>query len=334
MKKLRVGIIGLGVGKQHIAGYQSHHQCEVVALCDFSSGKLKVAHRKYPGLKIFREAGSILRDPGINVVSIASYDNYHYVQIVEAIKNNKHVFAEKPLCLFEKEARHIRRLLKSRPDIRLSSNLILRLSPRFKYLKKIVSSGKLGTLFYAEGDYNYGRLNKITQGWRGKLDFYSVVYGGGVHMVDLLLWLTNDIVTEVKAYGNHIASSGSRFKYDDMAVALLKFKSGLIAKVAVNFGCVYPHFHPLSIYGTKATFINGFKSGLLFKSRSLEDDPVKSKAEYPGVHKGGLIYSFIDSILGKAKAEVPAEDVFKAMSVCFAIEKSVKCKRAVTVKYI
>ncbi len=36
MKSLRAGIIGLGVSEGHIAGYQSHPACEVVALCDFS----------------------------------------------------------------------------------------------------------------------------------------------------------------------------------------------------------------------------------------------------------------------------------------------------------
>ena len=205
-KTLKIAVIGLGVGQQHIAGYQSHSHCKVVALCDFSDEKLSIARKKYTNCKFVNQADDILDDPEIDVVSIASYDNYHYEQIVKAIDNNKHVFVEKPLCLYEEQARHIRALLKAKPELKLSSNLILRMSPRFRYLRKMIEDGSFGSLFYVEGDYNYGRLNKIIQGWRGKIDFYSVVYGGGVHIVDLLLWLTNDLVVEVDAYGNNISS--------------------------------------------------------------------------------------------------------------------------------
>ena len=36
MTKLRVGIIGLGVGESHIQGYEKHPSCEVVKICDFN----------------------------------------------------------------------------------------------------------------------------------------------------------------------------------------------------------------------------------------------------------------------------------------------------------
>lgn len=334
MKRLKVGIIGLGVGEQHISGYEKHPNCEVVSLCDFSGEKLRMAGKKYPGLKLTKLSDDILNDPEIDAVSIASYDNYHYAQIAKAIANDKHVFVEKPLCLYRKEAENIRALLKNKPGLKLSSNLILRMSPRFHDLKKMIKNGKMGSLFYVEGDYNYGRLHKITGGWRAKIDFYSVVYGGGVHMVDLLLWLTGDKVAEVEAYGNNIASSGSKFKYNDMVTSILKFKSGMIGKVAVNMGCVFPHFHNVSIYGTKATFVNGFKEGMLFRSKDPGALPKKIKSDYPGVHKGDLIKSFVNSILKGTDAMVTEKDVFDAMSVCFAIEKAVHSNKSIVVDYI
>lgn len=334
MKKiLKAGIIGLGVGEQHITGYQCHPNCEVVALCDFSDEKLNIAKEKYSNCKLTNRADDILDDPKIDVVSIATYDNYHYEQIVKAIANNKHIFVEKPLCLYEEEAYHIRSLLRAKPELKLSSNLILRMSPRFRCLRKMVKDGSFGSLFYIEGDYNYGRLHKLTDGWRGKIDFYSVVYGGGVHIVDLLQWLVGDLIIEVDAYGNNISSKG-RFQYNDTVVCILKFKSGIIGKVTVNMGCVFPHFHPLSVYGTKATFVNGLENGLLFKSRDPLKDPEKVRATYPGMHKGDLIYSFIDSILKCSQAEVTEEDVFNAISVCFAIEKATHQSGSVAVEYI
>lgn len=334
MKQLKAGVIGLGVGEKHIEGYQSHPGCEVVALCDFSDEKLSMAKTKYPGVKLTNQADELLRDPEIDIVSIATYDNYHYEQIVQAISHDKHIFVEKPLCLHESEADHIRRLLQEKPDLKMSSNLVLRMVPRFHQLKQMITDGDIGQLFYVEGDYNYGRLHKITDGWRGKIDFYSVVYGGGVHIIDLLLWLTGDRVVEVAAYGNNISSRGTSFRYNDMVVSILKFESGMVGKVAANFGCMSPHFHALSIYGTKATFVNGLKYGTLFESR----DPTKAGRKITTVghakHEGELVYSFVDSILNRSQAEVTLEDIFKTMSVCFAIEKAMQQPDSVVVRYI
>jgi len=334
MKILSAGIIGLGVGEEHIAGYQSHPDCEVVALCDFSDEKLAMARDRYPGISLTSRADELLQDPDIDIVSIASYDNYHYQEIVQAINNNKHIFVEKPLCQYQSEAAHIRRLLQEKPALKLSSNLILRMAPRFRLLKQMITGGDMGQLFYVEGDYNYGRLHKITEGWRGKLDFYSVICGGGIHMLDLLLWLTGDRVIEVAACGNNISSRGSDFRYNDIVVSILKFQSGMVGKVTANFGCVSPHFHALQIYGTKATFINDRDYGRLFESRDPNQPAKKITADYPGTHKGALIHSFVDSILNRSQPEVTVEEIFGSISVCFAIERAMHESGSVMVEYI
>jgi predicted dehydrogenase len=334
MKRLKAGIIGLGVGEKHIEGYQSHPECEVVALCDFSDEKLAMARAKYPSFMLAKNANKVLNHPEIDIISIASYDNYHYEQIVKAVENGKHIFVEKPICLYEQELVHIRKLLQANPHLKISSNLILRMSPRFRLLKKMITGGDMGQLFYIEGDYNFGRIHKITEGWRGHIDFYSVIYGGGIHIIDLLLWLTGDRIAEVAAYGNNIASQGTSFRFNDMVVCILKFQSGLVGKISANFGCVFPHFHKLSMYGTKATFVNGLEHATLFTSRDPAKKAKKITTAYPGTHKGDLIYSFVDSILHDVPADVSSEDVFNSMSVCLAIEKAVQQSGTVTVNYI
>ena len=333
-KTLRAGIIGLGVGEKHVAGYRAHPACAVVAVCDKASSKLSEVQAKYGIFKACSNPDQILEDPEIDIVSIASYDPDHYEQIVKAIQNEKHIFVEKPLCLYEQEAVHIRALLKSKPHLKMSTNFILRKSPRFQGIREKILNGFFGELFYAEGDYHYGRLEKITEGWRGQIDFYSVVYGGSVHLVDLLLWLSGDTVEEVFAYGNQIASRDSQFKYNDCVAALLKFKSGMIGKITADFGSARPHFHSLNIYGTQATFVNDLPNGKLFTSRDPKQAPQDVTEPYPGIEKGDLIYRFVDSIANQSSPEVSQEDVFRAMSVCFAIETSVKEKKPVRVEYI
>lgn len=334
MVKLRAGIIGLGVGEQHIVGYDKHPQCEVVALCDCDERRLADARRKYPAMQHYSNADDLLAEPGIDVVSIASYDNHHYEQTRAAILAGKHVFVEKPLCLYPEEAQALRILLNDHPEVLLSSNLILRKVPRFVELRRLIADGELGELFHVEGDYNYGRLHKITEGWRGQLDFYSVVYGGAVHLIDLLLWLTGDRVIEVSAVGNAVASRGSQFQFDDLVVALLRFESGMVGKVSANYGCMVPHFHGLTIYGTKGTYINGVRDAQLYHSRDPDQPPRTITTKYPGVHKGDLAYDFVESIVSGRVPLVTMEDVFRVMSVCFAIEQARDRGGAVEVEYI
>ena len=47
----------------------------------------------------------------------------------------------------------------------------------------------MGKIFHLEAGYESGRLFKIKDGWRGKNKDYSLVHGGMIHMIDLVMWL-------------------------------------------------------------------------------------------------------------------------------------------------
>lgn len=327
MSNLRAAVIGLGVGEQHALAYEAHPDCALVAICDLDADRLATVAKRFPGVCTTTDAAELIASPEIDVVSIASYDDCHYEQAKAAIEASKHVFVEKPLCLRPEEADTLRALLRSRPELVLTSNLLLRTSPRFVQLKELIDAGRLGELFYVEGDYDYGRLHKVTDGWRGDLPYYSVVLGGGVHVVDLLLWLTGDRVVDVFAAGNKIASRGSKFRFNDLVVATLRFEGGLLGKVTTNFGCVMPHFHGLTVFGTEGTFVNGLEHATLFTASGQE----RLDAAYPGVGKGDLVHSFIDAVLGQGAPVVTAAEVFATMDVCLAIEEAMRTESRVSV---
>ncbi|MBZ0166268.1 MAG: hypothetical protein K8I00_05625 [Candidatus Omnitrophica bacterium] len=230
-------------------------------------------------------------------------------------------------------ARAIRHALIKKPHLKVSSNLILRKCPRFLALREKILAGDLGELFAIEGDYNYGRLWKVTEGWRGTLDFYSIVLGGGVHIIDLFLWLTGRRITEVTAYGNQIASRGTQFRYPDLVSAIMKFDNGMTGKLTVNYGCVQPHFHNLAVYGTGGTFVNDLEFAKLFTSRDPQVPFEKMTEAYPGVHKGDLLEDFVAAIIDDRELQIAQRDIFDAISVCLAIEQSIN-QGPVEVEYI
>lgn len=321
--KLKVGVIGLGVGERHADVYSSDTRCDLVAVCDLNAEKLDTARKKYDAVSLTIEAQDILTDDSIDLVSIASFDNFHCEHILLAIENNKHIFVEKPLCLHDYEFAQIVKALLKKPDIKISSNLVLRTAPHFKEVRNKIEAGYFGELYYLEGDYNYGRIQKIISSWRGKIPFYSVTHGGAIHLIDLILWLSGEKVTEVMAVGNKISTANTDFKYPDMVTALLKFGNGMTAKIGANFGCVMPHHHGLSVFGTNASYIKSFAMEKYYTSR---DSAVQVK-EFPyeeKFRKDAILNSFISNITDGSDPIVTLSDVFDAMSISLAIERSLQ----------
>ena len=335
---LKVGVIGLGVGNQHLIGYSADPRVKLAAVCDFDGQKTAEAVKAYPGVRAVASADEMLADPSIDAVSIASYDDFHAEQVLAAIRGNKHIFVEKPLCLHRREAESIRAALKRNPRIVMGSNLILRMEPLFQDLHRRVRGGELGDIFHLEGDYLYGRLHKITEGWRADMDFYSVTLGGGIHLIDLLMWVLGRDVIEVSAISNDLSSRGSKFRYPDLVSAFLRFEGGVTAKVSANFGCVLPHFHSVSVFGTKATFLNQHGAARIFTSRDKTVAPETLKIPYPDAPKYGLLPDFIEKIMAgfhpSSSVLATEDEVFKSLAVCFAIDESAATGRPVKVSTI
>ena len=323
MNKIYVGIIGLGVGQRHLETFLANKKCFVKYVCDFDQKKLKEFKKKYPNIEFMNNDKKIFKDKEINLISIASYDNYHFQQILRAIKSKKNIFVEKPLCLTIKEYKKIKHEL-NRSNVKISSNYVLRGTSKFKNIKSRAS--KLGKIFYLEGDYNYGRISKITHGWRGKIPFYSVTLGGGLHLIDIMLMLNNSEVEKVIAVGNNISTKKTRFNYYDNVTSLLKFKNGSTAKINSNFGGMTPHHHTFQVFGTKGSILSNLFGTYLIRSRSKRTKPKKLIFRRKLNEKREVLESFIDKVLKNKNCLVERQDIFKSVSVALAIEKSLKTK--------
>ena len=90
-------------------------------------------------------------------------------------------------------------------------------------------------------------------------------------MIDLVYFLTNNLPTSVFSEQNKIVTKNTKFKNYDFVTSILKFKDNCILKLSSNFGCVYPHFHKLNIYGTKKTFENNYEYGKIFYQRDSKN---------------------------------------------------------------
>lgn len=332
MKNLKAAVIGLGVGEQHIRSYQSIEGIEITAICDVDSERLKEVGDQYNIGCRETDYRRLTEDPDIDVISICSFDNFHAEQAISAFLHEKHVMIEKPVALFRPD---VEAILRAQQDSKrlISSNLILRQSPRFIEVKRRIGAGELGDIFYMEGDYIHQIIHKLTVGWRGKMDFYSVVYGGGIHLIDLMRWLAGDEVESVTGMGNDRLVRGSSYQYYDSAVSLLRFQNGAIAKNFTTLGPQHPFFHSLKVFGTEATFVNQLGDGDWY----CDDVPENREAmtqPYPGMEKGDLLPDFINAIRSGRQPNVSATDVFRVMDICLAVHESIETGQPVKINYL
>lgn len=119
--RITLGLIG--VGKQ----MRGHHQTmlrrdavQVLALCDVESVRLEIEKEKnqrayaekfgetsYKACETYKDFRQLCARPDIDAVMIATPDHWHAIPCVEALRNGKDVYCEKPLTLTIHEGRVI-----------------------------------------------------------------------------------------------------------------------------------------------------------------------------------------------------------------------------------
>jgi len=322
---LGVAVIGLGVGARHLAAYARSGRCRVVAVCDHDVARAAAAAAPH-GARALTDAMEAIALPGVDAVSIASYDADHFAQVRAALLLGRHVFVEKPVCTRAEEVAELQGLLAGArgdgaPPV-LASNLVLRAAPFFADLRARVAAGDLGTPYAVDGDYLYGRLPKLTQGWRGHDDGYSPFLGGAVHLVDLMMWITGQRPAGVVAAGGDLCARGSAFGGDDYVAATFTFPSGMVGRVTANFGSVTRHHHHLRVYGTAGTAISDDLGPRLYGRRDPGEPPAHSPLPALPADKGSLVEAFVDACLGLPSVLPGAAHELAVVAACCAADRS------------
>lgn len=328
--KINAAVIGMGIGNKHLQAIENYKGSTVKIICEKNKKKIQYLKKKFPQKKITSNENIIFNDNNINLVSIASYDNDHFSQIIKSVKSNKNIIVEKPMCLNINQLRIIYKLLKSK-KIKITSNLVLRVNSLFKNFKKIINKKNI---FYIEADYLWGRVEKLS-GWRSKLRNYSITLGAGIHMIDIVMWILNLRPIYVTAFGNNKATKNSKFKKKSFAVYIFEFPKNIIVKITANGPGVYNHFHEMKIFQKEKTLLHNVNGTLKFERNMKKTQFLKVNSKYPDKkNRKKLIQNFIDSLLFKDKKSlVTLKEQIDLMNVCFTADKSLTNKKRIKIKY-
>jgi predicted dehydrogenase len=94
-QKVRVGIIGAGIGQAHIRGYKQVPEAEIVAVCDLNTERAKqVASDQGLDVPIFADFQEMLAKIELDAVSVGVPNTFHRPLAVACMDAGKHVCAK------------------------------------------------------------------------------------------------------------------------------------------------------------------------------------------------------------------------------------------------
>lgn len=185
MEKIRCAI--LGAGTPNIA---TNHQLpatlaaphlELAALADIAPGVRDYAARYH--VRAYLDYRELLADDTIPLIQIATPDQFHVTQTLQALEAGKWVILQKPPCTTRRDLETLRDAVRRHPG-RLHLLLNNRENPLVRTLQQAVAAGKIGELRILHLQYR-GRRFPVSN----PNSFYLTRESGGVWMHNGLHWL-------------------------------------------------------------------------------------------------------------------------------------------------
>ncbi|MBU4331126.1 MAG: Gfo/Idh/MocA family oxidoreductase [Acidobacteria bacterium] len=155
MKTLNWGIIGCGrIAAKFARGLQTLKGCRLVAAASLSEGKAERFAVQFGIPRFYTDYETLVRDPDIHIVYIASLHNAHCGNTLLALNNGKHVLCEKPFALNGDQAQQMAEAARSN-DLFLMEAMWTRFLPASRKLKRLIDEGGIGEVKHLRAEFGF-----------------------------------------------------------------------------------------------------------------------------------------------------------------------------------
>jgi predicted dehydrogenase len=255
MKTYGVGIIGAGfMGKTHTYNYVNMplfhddlpFKIRLVGICNRTLSKAERLKEDFSYEFCTSDYRELLDRKDIDIVDICTPNRAHHEQIAAAFAAGKHVYADKPLCVTDREADD----LVGRAEAAAKEGVISQMAfhnrfyPAVKKIKNLVDGGFLGNLitfhcFY----YHASNLDpKKSRGWRQDVMEAGggVLYDMGSHALDLIYHLFGEYesaaMESVTLFPERADETGKMVKVDteDHVLVNARLRNGAIGTIEAS----------------------------------------------------------------------------------------------------
>lgn len=360
-RKLRIGIIGTGgISSSHIEAYKNQPDVELVAGCDLIPGKAEAKFEEFgvEGAKYFTDYKEMIDTVKMDAVSVCTYNRTHAECTIYALEHGLSVLLEKPMTVTLDEAVAIRKAEKSSGKI-VSVGFQPRFDANMQMIKKIVQSGELGRVFYAQT--GGGRRHGIPVSWSETfIENDKAGLGAlgdiGCYSIDLVMnalgnpkpltvtgTATDYFGTTPEAYSQvGKPECAKKFTVDDFASAYIRLEGGIVLDFRIAW---YMHLDTPGdtiIMGTKGSLRipstdcwNGSFDKPMTIYHDVAGEPVETVIPLlPATTDlwNKKIRSFLDAIITGGEAPVPTDQIIYNQAILSGIQESSECGHEVAIE--
>lgn len=212
MKKITLAVIGAGCrGMYAYAPYllENPNLGKVVAIAEPDDKKRELFKKIYniDENNVFKDWQTLLENDKISdAIIIANNDDDHFKPTKIALEKGYDVLLEKPMSNKLDEITQLGNLAKVHKDKVFMVCHVLRYTPFFTELKRIIDSKELGELVNISHHENIGYwhfAHSYTRGnWRNSNETSPLILAKSCHDLDLLLWLTGKKCLNIASFGS------------------------------------------------------------------------------------------------------------------------------------
>ncbi|MHB9024189.1 MAG: Gfo/Idh/MocA family protein [Armatimonadota bacterium] len=329
---MRVGMVGLS----RFGGYRRKTMratglFNIVSGFDILPEAFDEAMRE-DGVEAAPSYEAVVQRDDIEAVFISTGAKFHTEQALLAMEHGKHVFIEKPLCCSEEEVEALVNTANRTGRQVGVGHADHRFSPSDQLIRDYEQNGKVGKIAAIEVNTTHsGGLVSSPDNWRFDPDKNpgGMLFQCGVHSFHHLIGLFGPI-DEVNCM----------LRYDvrpevgtaDVAVTLLRFRSGLLG--TLNGYYVTAYNHKFRVFGTNGNlYFDTYEHLAYYQARMPQaPEPVVQVAEFPRVEpprdlpgQGDTgLRSFYKAVREGGQPSPGLQEGIRAVEVVFACDRAAK----------
>jgi myo-inositol 2-dehydrogenase/D-chiro-inositol 1-dehydrogenase len=257
--KVKVGIIGSQFEADiHAASFAiASEEAEVVAVASPTPGHPEALARKYGIPRVFHDHRDLLKEPDIEMVTIAAPNALHHRMTLDCAEAGKHVVCEKPLCMTLEEADEMVDVCRRKGVLLLYAEELY-FTPKYVQAKRMADEGAFGKVYLVkQSEKHFGP--HAPWFWDVSRSGGGVFMDMGCHGVAFAWWFlgrpqVRSILCQMGTYVH-----GDKTRGEDNSICILEFEGGAAALVEDSWarrggmddrievfgegGCTYANLH-------------------------------------------------------------------------------------------
>ena len=321
---IKAASVGLGWWSNELAeSIQGKSKKIKIVSCYSRSKRKRVNFSKKFKTEYHNSYSALIKDQNIDAVLLTTPHSLHAKHTIQALRNGKHVFVEKPMATKSVDAQKMLFIAKKNNKT-LAVGHNRRFSSAFNYIKNLNNRNKIGKILHLDANFSApAALNYKKNFWRAnrKESPGGAIAGLGIHMIDLMCAFGG----KIKSIQSLVRKYAVNVNMDDTTSAIFEFNNRCTGNLTTIFAC--PYISTFNLYGTNMNIFSQVDNNkIIIVNKNGKVKNIKL------VNQDTLfleLQEFADSCMNKKKYRIDNKEAVHNVEIMEAIVKSSNRKKII-----